>query len=126
MALGLNIMNYHFTTLLSFVFSVFHFIFGTLLDHTKIQMKFKFGFDPLIFHEVVALKLRTILPNVSFLHCCNPPYWLNLQSGIVTDQNYVLLCLNYFRLNYTVSRGLGITCSTLKKLVYNEYYIEDL
>jgi hypothetical protein len=34
-----------------------HLIFGTLLCHTKIQIKFEFGFDPLIFHEVMALGL---------------------------------------------------------------------
>jgi hypothetical protein len=28
-----------------------HLIFGTLLCHTKLQIKFKFGFDPLNFHE---------------------------------------------------------------------------
>jgi hypothetical protein len=32
-------------------------IFGKLLFHTKIQIKFEFGFDPLIFHEVMALGL---------------------------------------------------------------------
>jgi hypothetical protein len=26
-----------------------HLIFGTLLCHTKLQIKFEFGFDPLIF-----------------------------------------------------------------------------
>jgi hypothetical protein len=38
--------------LVSFVLSDIHLIFGTLLYRTKIQIKFKFGFDPLIFHEV--------------------------------------------------------------------------
>jgi hypothetical protein len=37
-----------------------HLIFGTLLCHTKIQIKFEFGFDPLIFPEVMALGLRKI------------------------------------------------------------------
>jgi hypothetical protein len=32
-----------------------HLIFGTLLWNTKIRIKFEFGFDPLIFHEVMAL-----------------------------------------------------------------------
>ena len=35
-------------------------IFDLLLGHTKIQIKFEFGFDPLIFHEVMALGLREI------------------------------------------------------------------
>jgi hypothetical protein len=40
-----------------------HLIFGTcctLLCHTMIQIKFEFGFDPLIFPEVMALGLRKI------------------------------------------------------------------
>jgi hypothetical protein len=32
-----------------------YLIFGTLLWHIKIQIKFEFGFDPLIFLEVMAL-----------------------------------------------------------------------
>jgi hypothetical protein len=39
----------------------FDIIFGTLLCHTKIQIEFEFGFDPLIFHKVMALGLRKIL-----------------------------------------------------------------
>jgi hypothetical protein len=35
-----------------------HLIFGTLLCHTKTQIKFEFGSDPLIFQEVMALGLR--------------------------------------------------------------------
>jgi hypothetical protein len=35
-----------------------HLIFGILLCNTKIQIKFEFGFNPLIFHEVMALGLR--------------------------------------------------------------------
>jgi hypothetical protein len=31
-------------------------IFNTLLYHTKLQIKFKFGFDLQIFHEVMALE----------------------------------------------------------------------
>jgi hypothetical protein len=41
-----------------------YLIFGTLLCHTKIQIKFEFGVDPLIFQEVMALGLR----NLSFPH----------------------------------------------------------
>jgi hypothetical protein len=32
------------------LFTDIHLIFGTLLCHTKIQLKFEFGFDSLIFH----------------------------------------------------------------------------
>jgi hypothetical protein len=50
-----------------------HLIFGILLCHTKIQIKFEFDFDPLIFYEVMALGRRQILQIVSFLHFCSPP-----------------------------------------------------
>jgi hypothetical protein len=43
-----------------------HLIFGTLLCHTKIQIKYEFGFDPLIFTEVMALGLRKISRIISF------------------------------------------------------------
>jgi hypothetical protein len=45
-----------------------HLIFGTLLCHTKIQIKFEFGFDPLIFHEVMALGLREKSRIINFTH----------------------------------------------------------
>jgi hypothetical protein len=38
--------------------TVIHLLFGTLLCRTKIQIKYEFGFDPLIFHELMALGLR--------------------------------------------------------------------
>jgi hypothetical protein len=41
-------------------------IFGTLLCHTKIQIKFEFGFDPLIFPEVMAHELKKISRIISF------------------------------------------------------------
>jgi hypothetical protein len=41
-------------------------IFGTLLCNTNIQIKFEFGFDPLIFHEVMALGLRENSQIISF------------------------------------------------------------
>jgi hypothetical protein len=37
-----------------------HLLFGMLLCHTKIQIKFEFGFIPLIFLEVMAIGLRKI------------------------------------------------------------------
>jgi hypothetical protein len=45
-----------------------HLLFGTLLCHTKIQIKFEFVFVPLIFHEVMALGLRKISRIISFPH----------------------------------------------------------
>jgi hypothetical protein len=44
-----------------YVFSLLadiHLIFGTLLCHTKIQIKIEFSFNPFIFPEVMALGLR--------------------------------------------------------------------
>jgi hypothetical protein len=41
-------------------------IFGTLLCHTKIQLKFEFGSGPLIFHDVMALGLRKKSRIISF------------------------------------------------------------
>jgi hypothetical protein len=43
-----------------------HLIFGTLLCQTKIQIKFEFGSDPLIFHEVMALGLGKKSRIISF------------------------------------------------------------
>jgi hypothetical protein len=43
-----------------FLLTDIHLIYGTLLHHTKIQIKFEFGFDPLIFPEVMTLGLRKI------------------------------------------------------------------
>jgi hypothetical protein len=45
-----------------------HLIFGTLVCHTKIQINFEFGSDPLIFHEVMALGLRKKSRIISFTH----------------------------------------------------------
>jgi hypothetical protein len=41
-------------------------IFGTLLCHTKIQIKFEFGSNPMIFHEVMAPGLRKKITNYQF------------------------------------------------------------
>jgi hypothetical protein len=57
-----------FSALFLFALSDIHLIFGILLCHTKIQIKFEFGFDPLIFHEVMALGLRKMSWIISFLY----------------------------------------------------------
>jgi hypothetical protein len=54
-----------------------HLIFGTLLRHTKIQIRFEFGFDPLIFPEVMALGLRNISRIISF-----QDFFLSLHADI--------------------------------------------
>jgi hypothetical protein len=50
-----------FFSLLTYI----HLIFGRLLCHTKFQIKFKFGFDPLDFHEVMAHWRRKVIRIVS-------------------------------------------------------------
>jgi hypothetical protein len=62
MALGFRKMsqNIRFPDVFVSLLTDIHFIFGTLFCHTKIQIKFEFGFDPLIFSKVMALGLRKI------------------------------------------------------------------
>ena len=57
-----------FSALFLFMLSDIHLIFGTLLCHTKIQIKFEFGLDPSIFHGVMAVELRKISQILSFPH----------------------------------------------------------
>jgi hypothetical protein len=52
-----NVANYQFSGLFFSLHTDIHLIFGTLLCHTRIQIKFEFGFDPLIFHEDMDLGL---------------------------------------------------------------------
>jgi hypothetical protein len=69
MALGQKkTTNYQFSALFFALLTDIHLIFSTLLCNTKIQIQFKFGFDPLIFHEVMTLGLRKKIKNyISFL-----------------------------------------------------------
>jgi hypothetical protein len=53
------------------LFTDIHLIFGTLICHTKIQIKFEFGFDPLIFPKVIAYGLRKISRIISFPDFCS-------------------------------------------------------
>jgi hypothetical protein len=53
-----------FSTFFSLLTDI-HLVFNTLFYHTKIQIKFEFGFDPLIFREVTALELEKYL-EISF------------------------------------------------------------
>jgi hypothetical protein len=59
---------YNFPDFFCLLTDIHLMIFGTLLCHTKIQIKFEFGFDPLIFHEVMALGLRKNSRIISFTH----------------------------------------------------------
>jgi hypothetical protein len=65
-------MNYQFSTLFFSLLTDIHLIFGTLFCHTKLQIKFEFGFNPLEFHEVMAhgLKIIHVLQIVSSLLFC--------------------------------------------------------
>jgi hypothetical protein len=49
-----------------FFLSAYRYSFDTLLCHTKIQIKFEFGFDPLNFPEVMALGLKKNITNYQF------------------------------------------------------------
>jgi hypothetical protein len=69
MALGLRKKNHKLLVFRTFFFSLLtdiHLIFGTLFCHTKIQIKFEFGSDLMIFHKVMALGLRKISRMISF------------------------------------------------------------
>jgi hypothetical protein len=57
-----------FSALFLFMLSDIQLIFGTLLCHTKIQIKFEFNFDPSIFHGDMTLGLRKISRILSFPH----------------------------------------------------------
>jgi hypothetical protein len=54
-------MKNQFSGLFFSLLTDIHLIFGTLLCHTKIQIKLEFDFDPFEFHEVMAHGLRKIL-----------------------------------------------------------------
>jgi hypothetical protein len=41
----------------------------------------------------------------------------------MSKKKIVLLCLNYFRLDYTVGRGLSIACNTFRMLVILVFFI---
>ena len=53
-----HFINYQFSALFFSLLADIHLIFGTLLCHTKLQIKIEFGFDRPIFHGVMALGLR--------------------------------------------------------------------
>ena len=52
--------------LVFFMLSDIHLIFGTLLLHIKIQIKFEFGIGPLIFHEVMTQWSKKNITNFQF------------------------------------------------------------
>jgi hypothetical protein len=77
----LDLENYSESSVFRTVFSLLrniHLIFGTLLCYVtcKLQIKFEFSFNPLIFHEVMAHGLRKIVRIVSFLDFSSATYWL--------------------------------------------------
>jgi hypothetical protein len=95
-----------------FLPSDIHLIFGTLLCHTKLQIKFEFDFDPLIFHEAMAHGLKKNTRIVSFLHFCS----LAVSDSYKSKLSFVMLEL--FLIEDTASRGLGVACNTLRMIVF--------
>jgi hypothetical protein len=65
------------------------------------------------------------IDRVSLLHFSS--HWIKIFNRntalfwIVIDQNLLLLRLNYFRVNYPVSRRLCIACNTLRILVWMKW-----
>jgi hypothetical protein len=92
----LDFEKYHelsvFQTFSLSILTDINLIFGTMFYRTtgKLHIKFKFGFYPFEFHEVMAHGPRKTLQNVSFLHFGSPPYWL------CSLRYLVLFCLHYF------------------------------
>jgi hypothetical protein len=71
--LNLDILR-NFTLFRAFFSSLLtdvHLIFGTLLCHTKKQIKIEFGFYPLIFPEDIAFGLRKIQQIIRFPQFCS-------------------------------------------------------
>jgi uncharacterized membrane protein YqaE (UPF0057 family) len=95
-----------------------HLIFGTLLCHIP---RYRSGSTLVSIHwfftKLWPLDLEKYYKLSVFCTFVVPPTAV-LQSGIVTNQNLVMLCLNYFGLNYTVGRGLGIACNALRMLMF--------
>ena len=56
--LSVPIPSCWFSRLFFLLLADIHLIFGTLLCHTKLQIKFEFGFNPFISQWVMALGLR--------------------------------------------------------------------
>jgi hypothetical protein len=81
-----------------------HLIFSTLLCHTKIQIKFEFGFDPLIFPEVMALELRKI-------------------SRIISFPDFFSLCLQIF-IYYLVHYFAILSCRSSSSLIFYPFEIQ--
>jgi hypothetical protein len=81
-----------------------------LLCHTKFQIMFEFDFDPLIFGEVMAHGLTKMSVFCSLIY-------------IVTNQNLVLLCLNYFWLDITPVGDLEHVLLTICLYYNRSFYV---
>jgi hypothetical protein len=76
------------------------------LPYTKVQIKFEFGFDPLIFHEVMALGLRKISWIISFPDffslCLQILIWYLVHCFAIqscrSSSNLVFIHLNFTKL----------------------------
>jgi hypothetical protein len=92
--LNLTFLRDFFRTFVFPLFTDIHFMFDALLCHTKIQIKFEFGFDPMIFHEVMALGLRKILRSICFPHFL---FSLLIDIHLIFD---TLLCYTKLQIKY--------------------------
>jgi hypothetical protein len=87
-----------FRTFLSLLIDI-NLIFGTLLCHTNIQINFEFGFDLLIFHEVLALGLRKTNHELSvlrFFFSYSFDIWYIALPYVVYRSNLSLVLIHWF------------------------------
>jgi hypothetical protein len=81
-------------------------MFGTFLNClTKIQIKFKFGFDPLIFHDAgwYALGLGKYYELSVFSTFLVPPTSFAVSESYKSKSKANLLHFNWFRFRFKVS-----------------------
>ena len=104
--LSVPIPSHWFSRLFFLLLADIHLIFGTLLCHTKLQIKFEFGFDRPIFHGVMALGLRKFhklsVFRTFFLTACRYSFdiWYIALPYQVTDQVRVWFQSIHFSLSY--------------------------
>jgi hypothetical protein len=98
-----------------------YLVFGTLLCCTNIQIRFEFGFDPLIFHEVMVLEPRKISRIVSFPHDCSPrntePEMKRLYRGHYQNMQPFPVGVN-LKEKYNVLRKINSTIGFYKTKIF--------
>jgi hypothetical protein len=86
-----------FHTFFSLCLQIFLWYLVHWLCNNKIQIKFEFGFDPLIFHEVMALGLKKKITNC---------YFSGLFFSLLTDIHLIFGTLLCHTLRYRLSLSL--------------------